>query len=99
MLQQHPCLPLYLSIFFIMFAGLLSLTLFEFFSFWSIPTPQFSKYQAYYTVSGKGFEFLTVLVGIQLYWGYFFLLELRNSNLIQLTSVWAAMQWPGTSAD
>jgi hypothetical protein len=82
MLGQQPLLFAYIPLFFILVFGLINLTLFEFFSFWSIPNPQFRPDRVFNTVSGKGFVFLTVLVMVQLYWGLCFLRELCNLDVI-----------------
>lgn len=79
MLGQHVGLLLYLPLFYLLFAGLLALTLFELFSFWSIPAPEFHPDKAFNTaVHGKGYLFLMAMVGVQLYWGFWFLSVLSN---------------------
>ena len=75
MLRQHLAQTLYIPLFVVMTIGLFALTLFELFSFWSIPNPSFDPNKVFNTVSGKGYVFLSVLVSVQLFWGFFFLRE------------------------
>lgn len=63
----------YIPVFILLAFLLLALTVFEFLAFWSIPDPVFNPNRPFYSVSGIGFVFLSLLALLQFVWGLAFL--------------------------
>lgn len=63
----------YVPLFLLLLIVLVVVSIFELLSFWSIPTPQFDSQKIFYSMTGIGYVYMSVLVAIQLLWGLSFL--------------------------
>lgn len=81
-ISDRPTTLIFIPLFLVLTAGLITVSAFEFVAVWSSDIPKFVKNRVFYIPQGKGSIILSVLILIQLYWGLAFLKELCTLSFI-----------------